>query len=406
MQRCWLVPFFAIVITTSIYSQSEKRSLSGKVIDAITKEPLSSVNIFFANTTIGTSSLTDGAFFIKGISSGKYDLVASFIGYKPFMLSLDFSDQARGFTKEIKLTIELEQEAKELGEITVKADTLNWAKNYADFKKSFLGETHNSKQCKILNPHDIHFYFDPKDAVLVAHSKKPIEVENLALGYKIYYYLYQFESDYRNGVLSIFGVPRYEELASENGRKNKVWKRERAQAYDGSVTHFMRALRDSALVENGFTVKEIVGFANPERPSDKFLNRKVKELREKQRNNTDSIIYYNRLKARTKEIEKVRDKILTGAEFLRSSAEKIENMKGKYQIVFDDKEEQEYLWQVRRKYTAKQKSIFHFSNNSLKIYANGYYEDVRSLLVEGYLSWHEKIANMLPLEYEPPNQND
>jgi hypothetical protein len=122
---------------------------------------------------------------MKGISPGKYDLVASFVGYKPFMLSLDFSDKVSGFTKEIKLTIELEQDAKELSEIIVKADTLNWVKNFADFKKSFLGETHNSKQCKILSPHDIHFYFDPKDAVLVAHAKKPIEVENLALSYKI-----------------------------------------------------------------------------------------------------------------------------------------------------------------------------------------------------------------------------
>ncbi|MCX8490440.1 MAG: hypothetical protein ORN54_05170 [Cyclobacteriaceae bacterium] len=336
-------------------------------------------------------------------------IIASYVGYKPFSLAIDFSEIQNGFTQKIQLTIELEQEAKELHAIVVNADTLNWARNFNDFKKHFLGETHNSKKCRILNPKDIHFYFDPKDNVLVAHSKKPIEIENLTLGYKIYYYLYQFEVNFKTDLVYIFGVPRYEELVPSKDRQTKVWQREREKAYYGSVTHFMRALRDSSLKESGFVVKKIFTKLNPKRPPDEWLNKKIKQLRDNNKSNlivissdsNDSLSYYMKLRGLPKEIDSIAKKVYTGAEFFRSTAETLNDINGKYEVVFDSREEIEYLNIVRRKYTEKQKSVFHFLSNSLTIYANGYYEDVRSLFLEGYRSWHEKYSNILPLEYRP-----
>jgi hypothetical protein len=392
------------------FAQTEKRSIKGKVIDVTTKEPLPFVNVFLANSTIGTSTLSDGTFLIQGIAIGKYDLVASYVGYKPFSVAVDFSEKTNGYTKEVQLTIELEQEAKELLAIVVREDTLNWARNFEDFKKHFLGETHNSKKCRILNPKDIHLYFDPKDGVLVAHSKKPIEIENLALGYKIYYYLYQFEVNFKTDMVYIFGVPRYEELVPSKDRQAKAWQRERVQAYFGSVTHFMRSLRDSSLRKSGFTVRKIFTKSNPQRPSDEWLDKNIKRLRASYKNNVivlsgdskDSLSYYMKLWRLPKETDSIAENMLTGAEFLRSKSETLEDVKGKYEVTFDDREEIEYLNVVRRKYTQKQKSVFHFLNNTLTIYTNGYYEDVRSLFLEGYRSWHEKYSNILPLEYSPP----
>lgn len=393
-------------------AQTENKSIRGKIIDASTKEPLPFVNVFLANTATGTSSLADGTFLIEGIVIGKYDLIASYVGYKPFSLPVDFSEKKNGYTKEVQLTIELEQEAKELQAIVVREDTVNWARNYEDFKKHFLGETHNSKKCRILNPKDIHLYFDPKDGVLVAHSKKPIEIENLALGYKVYYYLNQFEVNFKSDMVYIFGVPRFEELVPSKDKQAKIWERERKQAYYGSVTHFARALRDSSLKESGFVVKKIFTKANPERPPDEWLNKKIKQLRDKNKSNVlilsedpkDSLSYYMKLRSLPKQVDSIAKKIYTGAEFVRSNKETLENIKGKYEVVFDSREEIEYLNVVRRKYTEKQKSIFHFLSNSLTIYANGYYEDVRSLFLEGYRSWHEKYSNILPLEYRPDLQ--
>ncbi len=408
MLRLFLSVLIICLFSSFSYSQLEKRSLLGSVIDATTKEPLPFVNVFFANTSIGASSLTDGSFQIKNIAPGKYDLVASYIGYKPYSIPIDFSDQSSGFSREIKIIIELEQEAKELSEIIVKEDTVNRARNYKDFLRNFIGETRNAKKCKILNPKDIHLYLDPKESTLVAHSKKPIEIENRALGYKIYYYLYQFEVNFRTGTLYNFGVPRYEVLTAESAKQKRVWERERAEAYFGSVTHFMRALRDTALVENDFVVKKIFTLPNKSRPSEEFLTKKIKTLMKNDKgvitfssNSNDSLSYYLRLRNEPKEIDSIGKKRLTGAEFSRSAADKIEDMKGKYEVTYKEREEEGYLMIVRRKYTEKQKSLFNFLNQALTIYANGYYEDVKTLFLEGYLSWHEKMSNLLPLEYHP-----
>lgn len=118
-------------------------------------------------------------------------------------------------------------------------------------------------------------------------------------------------------------------------------------------------------------------------------------------NSNDSLSYYLRLRNEPKEIDSIGKKRLTGAEFSRSAADKIEDIKGKYEVTYKEREEEGYLMIVRRKYTEKQKSVFHFLSESLKIYTNGYYEDVKTLFLEGYLSWHEKMSTLLPLEYHP-----
>jgi hypothetical protein len=210
----------------------------------------------------------------------------------------------------------------------------------------------------------------------------------------------------------IFGVPRFEELLPSNERQARVWKKEREKAYRGSITHFMRALRDSSLNESGFVVKRIFTKPNPKRPTDEWLNEKMKPMRNQFKNNKivfsidreDSLSYYMKLWRLPKEIDSVAEKIYSGGEFGRSNTETLENVKGKYEVVFDSREEIEYLNVIRRKYTEKQKSTFHLLNDTLTIYSNGYYEDVRSLFLEGYRSWHEKYSNILPLEYRPDLQ--
>ncbi len=411
MYRALLLLFLVFVLANLFcVAQSEKRIVSGIVVDSLTKEPLPFVNVFLANTTMGASTAANGSFSIQSMSPGKYDLVASYVGYKPYLIPVDFTMRENGFSKEIKLTVELVQEAKQLQEIVIKEDTTNRAKLLADFKKVFLGQTRNSKECKILNQRDIHLYFDAKEGLLLAHAKKPIEVENRALGYKIYFYLNQFEVNYQKGSQLSYGVYRFEELTSEKARKNKIWERERRQAYLGSVTHFMRALRDSALQENSFTVRKIFTVPNLKRPSDEFINKKINALRKEPNSNTiiisdnpkDSLAYYLRLKAEPKEIDSLGNNIYSGGEFVRPSPEKIEGIKGKYQVIYNKNEEIEYLLYINRKYAKKQTSVFHFSENSLTIYANGHYENVFSLFTEGYLSWRENMSNNLPLEYVPP----
>ncbi len=71
----------------SVFAQSG--SLSGKVLDKDTKEPVPFVNIIIelgGTQAGGASSDFDGKYTIKPITPGKYDLKATFVGYKPIMI--------------------------------------------------------------------------------------------------------------------------------------------------------------------------------------------------------------------------------------------------------------------------------------------------------------------------------
>ncbi|MBU2649383.1 MAG: TonB-dependent receptor [Bacteroidetes bacterium] len=79
-----------IILTTNLLVFSQvSGTLKGTVSDSQTKEPLPFVNIILelGGTQVGgASSDFDGNYIIKPIPPGKYDLKATFIGYKPLMI--------------------------------------------------------------------------------------------------------------------------------------------------------------------------------------------------------------------------------------------------------------------------------------------------------------------------------
>ena len=66
-----------------------------------------------------------------------------------------------------------------------------------------------------------------------------------------------------------------------------------------------------------------------------------------------------------------------------------------------EKEEFGYLRTVGRTAVKWQSSIMTLMAPTLKLYENGYYEDIRDVYVENYWAWSEKMADMLPYDYTP-----
>lgn len=62
-------------------------SVTGKVIDAETKEPLLGASVFALNTTRGTVTNADGG-FILSLDKGGYDISFSFTGYNSKTISV------------------------------------------------------------------------------------------------------------------------------------------------------------------------------------------------------------------------------------------------------------------------------------------------------------------------------
>jgi outer membrane receptor protein involved in Fe transport len=77
-----------IILSANLLVFSQSGALKGKVLDKVTREPLPFVNIVVevGGTNVGGSASDfDGNFMIKPIPPGKYDVKATYVGYKPTM---------------------------------------------------------------------------------------------------------------------------------------------------------------------------------------------------------------------------------------------------------------------------------------------------------------------------------
>ncbi len=78
-----LFSFIMCISTISLYAQSGVGKLSGKVIDAATREPLIGANVVVVNSDLGAATSVDGDYFILNITPGTYNVKVSYVGYAP-----------------------------------------------------------------------------------------------------------------------------------------------------------------------------------------------------------------------------------------------------------------------------------------------------------------------------------
>ena len=156
-------------------------SLHGKIMDAKTKEPVPFATVFFASTTLGTTSKEDGSYRIENIPSGKFNLIASSVGFKKFSTAILFSDSSLHFN------ISLAEDVTTLKEVVVRPNRSDFKKYYSTFEKYFLGTTPNASHCTIKNQDAIEIEFNKEENALYASASEPLQIENKALGYTIYY---------------------------------------------------------------------------------------------------------------------------------------------------------------------------------------------------------------------------
>jgi hypothetical protein len=62
-------------------------TISGYVMDRKTKEPLIGALVQLVGTNYGAGTYIDGSFSINKIPPGKYSVLVSYIGYKPYTKS-------------------------------------------------------------------------------------------------------------------------------------------------------------------------------------------------------------------------------------------------------------------------------------------------------------------------------
>lgn len=236
-----LVPIFSLASQTLI----------GKVINKHTQQPMEMVAVYFDNTTIGTTTNSEGRFSLAYSDAVQSTLVISYLGYKKVLID-DYRAQNN-------IEVELVEAENALDEVFIEYDDgLTRRQKLRHFRKEFLGTSKFGRSCKIINEDDLVLRYDKHNKTLYASSKKPLDIVNRALNYHLTYDLIDFEISfgYANLKTMEFSVNSVSYLGtsfvalSDSDTKKTI--KNRDKAYKGSVQHFMRALYNGTLIEDGY----------------------------------------------------------------------------------------------------------------------------------------------------------
>lgn len=230
------------------------QTLTGKVTDKITQEPIITAAVYFDNTTIGTTTDDNGLFSIDYTEAIRSNLVISYLGYEMVIVS-DYRQQSN-------LNIELIPAINTLEEVYLDYDDgLTRKQKLKLFRKEFLGSSRFGKSSKILNEDDLVLRYNKRDLILYASAPVPLKVKNKALNYEVDFDIIDFEVrfkfadletlDFALHSVTYLGTSFYKDL---NEITSKRIVKNRALAYKGSVQHFMRALYTKNLRGEGFWI--------------------------------------------------------------------------------------------------------------------------------------------------------
>lgn len=230
------------------------QSLAGRVTDAKTGEPLEAVAIYFDNTTLGTTTNSEGYFSITYNNQIQSTLVISYLGYEKVYVS--------DYRNKTELNIQLKEATNALETVYIDYDDgLTRKQKLKIFKREFLGGSTFAKSCKIVNEEDLYLKYDRVEKVLVASANKPVVIENKGLKYRINYEIIDFEvafsylnlqtTDYALNTVVFSGTTFFEDLNTKN---KKRFNTNRETAYFGSVQHFLRSLYQQDLAAENYEI--------------------------------------------------------------------------------------------------------------------------------------------------------
>jgi hypothetical protein len=133
--------------------------------------------------------------------------------------------------KIVQFAVKLLPMAKELKSvvITPKRDKAV-QKNFDLFKRELFGYTTNTRLCSVINPEAVNL--TKNENLLLAETSEPIEIENRALGYKIYLTLKKFVVNRDDYYLEFNS--RFEPLQPTNEAEQLRWEVNRLNSYAGS----------------------------------------------------------------------------------------------------------------------------------------------------------------------------
>lgn len=152
-----------------------------------------------------------------------------------------------GVTRSIDF--ELEPRIYDMEELTVREFDKDWKKDLERFIRLFIGTSARADSVVIANPEVLSFS-STWWGRFIAEAYRPLVIENYALGYRITYFLEDFR---HSGTVTRWdGESLFEQMAPGDSLQSAVWEKNRKEAFYGSLRHFLLALIQDHIDEEGF----------------------------------------------------------------------------------------------------------------------------------------------------------
>jgi hypothetical protein len=247
---------------TAAFGQATTVTLTGRVLDAATNQPIPFASVYLNASTKGTTADAQGNYQLTGLPAGTSELAASALGFAT-------TKQTIRLTTNRTLPISLRPESKALQTITVTARrTKAYDRMVRVFERELLGNTPFTNRCQIKNMDAV--VLTSQDGKLTAQASEPLIIENLALGYRIHYSLLHFDNF--RGATYYAGTSRFDALTPDNPEQTQRWEKNRQKAYQGSLRHLLASLVAGSYEKEGFLLYQ-ANFSVPANPSVPLVQR-------------------------------------------------------------------------------------------------------------------------------------
>ena len=240
---------------TALAAQAQGK-LGGVVQDSLTREPLAFASVFLANTTLGATTNERGEFEFARVPKGSYDLVGSYVGYRLGKQAIVAGPAPQ------RLSVLLVSDGPQLAEVLVQPPP-NKPEEYEKFSKLLVGQSTFAAQCRLPSPEQVRVFYDDSTGVLTARAKQFVEVENLALGYRLKYHGLYFAHDAEDNSITYYGEPVFEPMTPADEAQRRLWAANRQAAYAGSFMHFLRSLHAGRIKPENYLCQQVALRPNP-----------------------------------------------------------------------------------------------------------------------------------------------
>lgn len=384
----YLIRLFTITILLCQFLLSQepiKPRICGNIIDAETREPIPYANIFISNSSIGGASDKNGYFELRNLPYGRYEIIASVIGYEILKAKIGLYNDAKR-----NLRFEMYKQPIQFPEVIVSAkESRKRRRQLQSFRRNLLGTSQNGKKSYIKNE-DVIRFTENKSGVMCAFAEEPLEIINNGLGYKLYYVLEDFEltKDY----VKYTGYPHFTEIIATTFHDSVDWPENRKNTYTGSLRHFLTTICENYEITNGdITERDYVkDMGNATNRGTLLTYRDTTHIE-------DEGFFVMKTKYLRGVSQSTKRQLVNNNWFL-SEADNANEMYLKFDGFLEVKYDNEFFPFENSYYSTRRVSWINLVCDSTILDKQGRYFDIYAIKTTGLWS-KERVADMLPFDY-------